>query len=76
MNYGMPGLGDRLRRARNETGLSQEAASERIDVSWITILRWEHSQRMVPDVLLDRLCVLYGKPLRWFLTLEDGDLPD
>lgn len=72
----MPGLGDRLRRARNETGLSQEAASERIDVSWITILRWEHSQRMVPDVLLDRLCVLYGKSLRWFLTLEDGDLPD
>ena len=29
---------------------------------------------MVPDVLLDRLCELYDKPMHWFLTLEDGDV--
>ena len=36
--------------------------------------RWERSQRAVPDYLLDKLCELYDKPIRWFLTLEEGDL--
>ena len=43
MRISIPGLGGRLRRARNGTGLSQ-------------------------------LCELYDKPIRWFLTLEEGDL--
>ena len=68
------GLGGRLQRARKSTGLSQEAVAEKIGVSWITIHRWERSQRMVPDVLLDRLCELYDKPMHWFLMLEDGDV--
>ena len=74
MKYGLPGLGGRLVRARNEAGLTQEAVAERIGVSWITIHRWERSQRMVQDTDLQRLCEIYDKPLRWFLTLEDGDL--
>ncbi len=40
----------------------------------MTIHRWERSERAVPDHLLDKLCSLYDKPIRWFLTLEDGDL--
>lgn len=74
MRISIPGLGGRLRRARNGTGLSQEAVAERIGVSWMTVHRWERSQRAVPDYLLDKLCELYDKPIRWFLTLEDGDL--
>ena len=74
MRISIPGLGGRLRRARNGTGLSQEAVAERIGVSWMTVHRWERSQRAVPDHLLDRLCELYNKPIRWFLTLEEGDL--
>lgn len=74
MRISIPGLGGRLRRARNETGLSQEAVAERIGVSWMTVHRWERSQRAVPDHLLDRVCELYNKPIRWFLTLEEGDL--
>ena len=74
MRISIPGLGGRLRRARNGTGLSQEAVAERIGVSWMTVHRWERSHRAVPDHLLDRLCELYNKPLRWFLTLEEGDL--
>ena len=74
MRISIPGLGGRLRRARNGTGLSQEAVAERIGVSWMTVHRWERSQRAVPDYLLDKLCDLYDKPLRWFLTLEEGDL--
>ncbi len=74
MRISIPGLGGRLRRARNGTGLSQEAVAERIGVSWMTVHRWERSHRAVPDHLLDKLCDLYDKPIRWFLTLEEGDL--
>ena len=74
MKYSIPGLGDRLRRARHVTKLSQEAVATKIGVSWMTVHRWERSQRAVPDHLLDKVCELYDKPIRWFLTLEDGDL--
>jgi len=74
MRYSIPGLGGRLRRARNVTGLSQEKVATELGISWMTVHRWERSQRAVPDHLLDKVCELYDKPLRWFLTLEEGDL--
>ena len=74
MKYSIPGLGGRLRRARNATGLSQEKVADRIGISWMTVHRWERSQRGVPDDLLARVSELYDKPLRWLLTLEEGDL--
>ena len=76
MKYSLPGLGGRLRSARNATGLSQEAVAIKIGVSWMTVHRWERSQRGVQDHLLNQVCELYGRPLSWFLTLEDGDLED
>jgi transcriptional regulator with XRE-family HTH domain len=74
MKYSIPGLGGRLRIARNTTGLSQEAVATELGISWMTVHRWERSQRGVPDHLLDKVCVLYNRPLKWFLTLEDDDL--
>ena len=74
MKYSIPGLGGRLQRARKATGLSQEAVANKIGVSWMTVHRWERSQRGVTDQLLGRVCELYNRPLSWFLTLEDGDL--
>ena len=69
MRISIPGLGSRLRRARNGTGLSQEAVAERIGVSWMTVHRWERSQRAVPDYLLDKLCEIMisrsGGSLLW-----------
>ncbi len=74
MKYSIPGLGGRLRRARHATELSQEAVATKIGISWMTVHRWERSQRGVPDHLLDKVCELYDRPLNWFLTLEEGDL--
>ena len=74
MKYSIPGLGGRLQRARKETGLSQEKVAERIGVSWMTVHRWERSQRSISEEHLGRVSELYGRPVRWFLTLEDGDL--
>ena len=74
MKLSIYGLGGRLQRARKCTGLSQETVGKRISVSWMTVHRWERSQRSISEGNLDRLCELYDKPLRWFLTLEEGDL--
>ena len=76
MKISVPGLGGRLRRARNETRLSQEAVANQIGVSWMTVHRWERSQRSISDDLLGQLCGIYNKDLRWFITLEDGDLAE
>jgi transcriptional regulator with XRE-family HTH domain len=46
----------------------------KIGVSWMTVHRWERSQRSILEENLDQLCELYDKPLRWFLTIEEGDL--
>ena len=74
MRIGFPGLGTRLRVARRKRGLSQEAAAELVDVSWITIHRWERDQRCIPQDKLIFLADLYGQSMRWFLTLEAGDV--
>jgi transcriptional regulator with XRE-family HTH domain len=49
--YGIPRLGGRLRRARNGTGLSQKKVATELGISWMTVHRWERSQRRVPDHL-------------------------
>ena len=74
MKYCLHGLGERLRRARHPTGLSQAQVAERLGISWMTVHRWERSQRGVPDHLLARLSELYDRPISWFLTLEEGDI--
>ena len=76
MRIGIPGLGGRLQRARKGTGLSQDAVGKQIGVSWMTVHRWEKSQRSISDENIALICKLYDRPLRWFLTLEEGDLAD
>lgn len=71
---GLPGLGARLKSARNGVGMTQEAVAETIGVSWMTVHRWEHEQRTISEDKLERLSQLFGKTMRWFLTVEEGDL--
>ena len=74
MQIGLPGLGPRLKRARNGAGLTQEAAAELVGVSRMTIHRWEHDLRTISEDRLTSLSEIYGRPVRWFLTVEEGDL--
>ena len=71
---GLPGLGARLKDARDKAGLTQQEVGESIGVSWMTVHRWEHDQRTISMDRLERISQLYDKPLRWFLTIEEGDL--
>ena len=71
---GLPGLGARLKGARKKVGLTQESVAESIGVSWMTVHRWEHEQRTISEERLERVSRLYGKTLRWFLTVDEADL--
>lgn len=71
---GLPGLGARLKDARHGVHMTQEAVAEKIGVSWMTVHRWEHEQRTISEDKLERISKLYGKSIRWFLTIEEGDL--
>ena len=71
---GLPGLGARLKDARHGVRMTQEAVAETIGVSWMTVHRWEHEQRTISEDKLERISKLYGKSVRWFLTIEEGDL--
>lgn len=71
---GLPGLGARLKDARHGVRMTQEAVAETIGVSWMTVHRWEHEQRTISEDKLERISKLYGKSMRWFLTIEEGDL--
>ena len=74
MQIGLPGLGLRLMHARKAAGLTQQAVAKLVGVSWITIHRWEHGLRTISEIKLACLSEIYGRPVRWFLTVEEGDL--
>ena len=67
---GFDGLGNRLKAARNTAGLTQEALARAIDVSWMTIHRWEYGQRSVPRAKAIQLAAVVGR------TYEDLFVPE
>jgi len=73
---GLPGLGARLRDARKAAHMTQEGVARAVGVSWMTVHRWEHEQRTINENKLEQISDLYGKPVRWFLTIQEGDLDE
>ncbi len=71
---GVPGIGRRLRQARLNAGLTQIQAAETIGVSWMTVHRLEKEQRIVRLPDLERLATVYGRTVRWFMTMDEGDI--
>lgn len=50
VKVGYPGLGWKMKMARIAVRpyLSQEHMAEKLGVSWMTVHRWEHDQRVLP----------------------------
>lgn len=63
-------LGLRLRRAREQAGLTQTAAAKALDVSPAAMNQYEAGKRGVDALTLERLGRLYGVPLRFFFGEE------
>lgn len=65
-------LGNRIRKLRNERGISQLELSERVDVSRQTLSKWENDI-VLPDVdNLIKLSYEFGVSTDFLLGLESG----
>lgn len=70
MNYAQ--IGQKIRLAREEAGLSQEEVGNRLGCSGVTISTWEMGKRRISLEDLHRLAKVLGKPLAFFFP--DGSL--
>jgi transcriptional regulator with XRE-family HTH domain len=68
----MPRVDEQIRRARRESGFSQEALAERIGVPPADLNRYEEGGR-ITSRHLELIAVATGKPVSFFL---DGDGPE
>ncbi len=60
----MDGMGERLRAARMECGMSQQEVADQLEMSKQTVSAWERGERPPQlDVAL-RLAAIYGVPLQ------------
>jgi len=58
----------RLRQAREQAGLTQVEAAERVRRSQTWVSKCELGERRVDFVELEDLAAAYGKPIGWFTT--------
>lgn len=58
----------KLRKAREESGLSQEEVAEALGRTQTWVSNCELGERRVDCVELEDFAVLFGKPLDWFAT--------
>ena len=61
-------LGRRLRRAREEAGLTQDKASQEVEIDQTTLSKWENGQGSPDALTVIRLADLYGVRLEWLAT--------
>ena len=59
---------ERLRRAREESGMSQTEVAKRMGRSQTWLSNSELGERRVDFVELEDFAAVYGKPLEWFGT--------
>ena len=72
-------FGDKIRKARDTTGLGQKEFAARIDVNPSTLAAYE-TGRATPrfrdaPALAKRLQLLTGIPADWFLVVDDPNAP-
>lgn len=70
-------IGQALKAAREDAGLSQKAVAERVGVDSITISRWERGVRRPPRAAVLLLAKVYGQPPERFGEASKGldDVP-
>lgn len=63
-------VGDRLRKAREVTGLTQKTFAARIDVGHRTVTNYENDAVEPRMIVLKQWALLSGVPLGWLITGE------
>lgn len=68
-------IGERLRKAREEAGYSQEAFAEKIGCCAITISRWENGHTPMKDVDVIRIAEILSLSADYLLGIEKQKEP-
>ena len=61
----MAAIGNRLREAREEAGLSRKEAAAQIGVDYYTIARYENNELKPREAVLKLMALLYGCSKEW-----------
>lgn len=64
-------LGNRMRKAREQAGFSQEAAAAHLGLRGPALSQYETGKRGVDALVLERLAKLYGVPLNFFFEGQE-----
>ncbi len=70
----MKNFGERLKAARKKAGLSQEAASQQLDIRYSTYRRYESGTTEPTVSVAARIARLYGVSLDDLAGLSDGEV--
>ena len=65
-------LAERIQRARNEAGLSQEELGTRLGIEQSTVSKIETGISEIGAIRLVRIATVLGRPVTWFLGLDTG----
>lgn len=72
-------IGQRIKLAREQEGLTQEELARRLDVSGPLVTQWERGSRRISVEDTRRLAQVLHRPLSYLVgerAADDGDLPD
>ena len=70
------GIGERIRKVRKDTGLTQEEFGKAIGCS-VTYIHFVESGKNIPSSdFLNKVCMNYGISYNWLLTGEGEEKPD
>lgn len=73
LKVGWPGMGPRIRTLRRSAEYTQEKLAEVLEVSWITVHRWEHDLRPIRYDTLFRLLEACHTDVADFMPWTDYD---
>jgi len=74
LNLSIQSIAERLRSARETTGMSTRVVAHRLkerglDISHTSLSNYETAKLPAPVALIDSLATLYGRPREWFLQV-------
>lgn len=64
---------NRLKELRKEKKLTQKELADKINVSKITVLRWENGERQIKPEKAEKLANFFGVSIAHLLGYEDND---
>ena len=64
---------NRLKELRKEKKLTQKELADKINVSKITVLRWENGERQIKPDKAEKLADFFGVSIAHLLDYEDND---